>query len=291
MALPAARLRDLSACPAHGAGLVAQGADSVQANNQPLARASDQCACTAGPADTITTGSATVRANDRPAARVGSKTVHGGNVMTGSANVWVGGPDATLVGPVSAGMASCKGMAQTSKTQGSKSQSWGNCGLETMRSMLNARRARLGLPPITEEEMLKKGLDAGAGNDPAAPWAKGATNGKTESEIMKAEGMPIRWEWGTPENIEAELAKGQPVGARVHPVEYWPPDSTSAAAEHEVLVIGVEHDEHGKIVAYIINDSGIGKCGMRVPAAEFDAARKDKDGKQKGIMVPQEPVY
>jgi uncharacterized Zn-binding protein involved in type VI secretion len=131
MALPAARLRDLSACPAHGAGLVAQGADSVQANNQPLARASDQCACAAGPADTITTGSATVRANDRPAARVGSKTVHGGNVMTGSANVWVG----------------------------------------------------------------------------------------------------------------------------------------------------------------VINDSGIGKCGMRVPASKFDAARKETDGKQKGIMVPEEPVY
>ena len=291
MSLPAARARDISGCPAHGAGEVCQGAHTVQANNQPLARATDECLCAGGLPNALTTGSATVLANGLPVAHLGSRTRHGGAVLLGSPNVWVGGPDTTLVGPIGAGTQSCKAMAQTRHTKGQRGQSYGNCALETMRGMLNAHREQQGLPPITEDEMLRKGIAAGAKNDPAKPWAIGAADGETQSKVMEAEGLPIAWQSGTSENIETALAKGQPIGAGVRPVEYWPPGSVDRDAEHEVLVIGVRYDDKGKIDAYIINDTGIGQCGMIVPAAAFDAARKTATGEQKPIMVPEERVY
>lgn len=290
MSLPAARLFDTDVCPVHGPAQIGQAADNVRADSRPIARAADKCVCPAGPRDAISTGSGTVRVNGRPVAHFGSKTTHGGTLLTGSPSVFIGGPDVTVVGPVGDGTASCAAAAATRDPPGKKTQSKGNCGLETMRQMLNAKRAREGLPPITEKEMLDKGIAAGACNDPKEPWAIGAANGPVQVAIMNGEGLPAYWALGTPENIKAVLATGQPVGAQVRPHEYSP-RFPNPKSQHEVLVTGVECDDKGNILAYIINDTGLGICGMSVPASKFDAARKGLNGSQQQILIPKERVY
>ncbi len=56
----------------------------------PAATTGDTAACV-GPPDTVTGGSTTVLIGGRPAARVGDATAHGGTIVSGFANVLIGG--------------------------------------------------------------------------------------------------------------------------------------------------------------------------------------------------------
>lgn len=94
-ARPAARITDMHICPAetgpvpHVGGPVIQGSPNVFINNLPAARVGDVAFCN-GPPDTIMEGSPTVFINGRPAARMGDKTIHGGLIVGGSPNVFIG---------------------------------------------------------------------------------------------------------------------------------------------------------------------------------------------------------
>lgn len=97
-AFPAARALDQHVCPAvnpigtpHVGGpiLMPVGAN-VLINSLPAAKQFDQCLCS-GPPDFIQGGSSNVLINSLPAARFLDATLHGGKILAGSANVFIGG--------------------------------------------------------------------------------------------------------------------------------------------------------------------------------------------------------
>ncbi|MFP8966458.1 PAAR domain-containing protein [Pokkaliibacter sp. CJK22405] len=95
MSKPAATIGHFHVCPKktgntpHVGGPVAAGAPNVFINGVPAARVGDRLICN-GPPDSIKQGSATVFINGKPAARQGDGTSHGGVVIGGSGNVFIG---------------------------------------------------------------------------------------------------------------------------------------------------------------------------------------------------------
>ncbi|MFT8947585.1 MAG: PAAR domain-containing protein [Acetobacter aceti] len=94
---PAARTTDMHTCPEtasqvpHVGGPIASGSPNVFINGRSAARVGDIATCN-GPLDKISEGSASVFINGKPAARMGDRTEHGGVVIIGSSNVFIGGP-------------------------------------------------------------------------------------------------------------------------------------------------------------------------------------------------------
>ncbi|MFT8947963.1 MAG: PAAR domain-containing protein [Acetobacter aceti] len=92
---PAARLTDMHTCPKttaqmpHVGGPVVTGSPNVFINGRPAARVGDRATCQ-GPPDKISEGSATVFINGKPASRMGDRTEHGGVIIGGSGNVFIG---------------------------------------------------------------------------------------------------------------------------------------------------------------------------------------------------------
>jgi uncharacterized Zn-binding protein involved in type VI secretion len=91
----AARIIDMHVCPLvsgspHVGGVIGPpGTPSILINGQPAVKAGDKCVCT-GP-NAVAKGSMTVMFENKPAARLGDLTSHGGTIMSGSANVIIGG--------------------------------------------------------------------------------------------------------------------------------------------------------------------------------------------------------
>lgn len=92
---PAARITDMHTCPQttalvpHVGGPVVTGSPDVFINGRPAARVNDNATC-CGPQDKISEGSASVFINNKPAARMGDRTAHGGIIVSGSGNVFIG---------------------------------------------------------------------------------------------------------------------------------------------------------------------------------------------------------
>ncbi len=56
---------------------------------------------------------------------------------------------------------------------------------------------------------------------------------------------------------------------------------------HEVAVTGIEYDENGEVVAYIVNDTGAGTCGQRLTKAQFERAIEP----QGRLTVADKPIW
>ncbi len=96
MGKPAARLGDMHICPKvepgpvpHVGGPILEGSPNVFINGMPAARVSDAALCV-GSTDKISSGSSTVFINGKPAARMGDSCAHGGKIIIGSSNVFIG---------------------------------------------------------------------------------------------------------------------------------------------------------------------------------------------------------
>lgn len=94
---PAARITDMTACPAvapgpvpHVGGPIITGSPNVITGFMPQARVTDKSICAPGIPDTIVKGSATVKINGLPAARIGDSMSHGGKIVTGLPTVNIG---------------------------------------------------------------------------------------------------------------------------------------------------------------------------------------------------------
>lgn len=92
----AARISDMHTCPLSspnphvGGPIIGPAVMNVLVGNMPAAVVGDLLTCS-GPPDTIVMGSATVFIGGRPAARVGDLTAHGGVIVSGFAQVIIGG--------------------------------------------------------------------------------------------------------------------------------------------------------------------------------------------------------
>lgn len=94
---PAARVSDMHVCPMvtgvvpHvGGPILPPGCPTVLIGGLPAARVGDMVTCV-GPPDSIVMGSSTVMIGGMPAARMGDMTVHGGSIVLGCMNVFIGG--------------------------------------------------------------------------------------------------------------------------------------------------------------------------------------------------------
>jgi len=100
---PAARIGDNHVCPEvtvivpHVGGPIVEGSENVFINGKPAARVGDMATCV-GPTDHIATGSPTVFINGKPAARMGDMTEHGGVIIDGSGNVFIGDSSSSVGG-------------------------------------------------------------------------------------------------------------------------------------------------------------------------------------------------
>ena len=56
-----------------------------------------------------------------------------------------------------------------------------------------------------------------------------------------------------------------------------------------ITVTGIEYDDAGNRVAVMINDTGSGQCGQRVPAHQFDEAAAAHTHSQ--LNVTTNPIF
>jgi uncharacterized Zn-binding protein involved in type VI secretion len=288
--LPAARNEEQCFCPAHGIGAVNKSAaGSVETNGRGQARGGDSALCACGPVDFLVTGSGSVTVNSQPAARMSDKTMHRGLVMLGSGDVVIGGPTigATL-GNIAGSDAGCKALAAGRKG-GKAQQSYGNCGIEVSRQMINRARAARGEAPITEKELLLFAIHNGQAFGPLdspLQYKVGASTAVQRLALLKAHGVPASQQDVSKENVAQFVAEGRGVGVTVLANKYmpaWYPDKDSV---HELLITGAEYDENGDIKSYILNDTGAGVCSLHVPAASFEKSWHP-DGK---LVVTDAPL-
>ncbi len=95
MSKPAATIGHNHLCPKktgkipHVGGPITTGSSNVMINGVPAARKGDSMVCV-GPPDSIKQGSSSVFINGKPAARMFDATNHGGVIISGSPNVFIG---------------------------------------------------------------------------------------------------------------------------------------------------------------------------------------------------------
>ena len=244
---------------------------NVMTNALPQARGADELKCMVAAPNFITTGAGTVFVNGKLAARVGSKTLHppSGEIIEGSSNVFIGGPagGATLGDP-DAGTAACQAAMSTRHTPGKTQQSYGNCAVESWRIIINRGRAAKGLPPISEDDLLAQAIALGLAVNNPGGHNHGAMSSPDQAKLLGVHGIENGLIPQSPQSVQAVVAEGKGVVVTIHPYHwgsYVTPDWY-----HAVAVTGVEYDENGNPKAYIINDTGLGTCGLKLTASQFD---------------------
>jgi hypothetical protein len=192
----------------------------VEVNGLPQGHATDQALC-AGPKDFLVTGSGTVTVNSKPAARVTDKSMHGGSVLVGSVNVLIGGPTvgATLGNPDAAKKA-CEAAAK-GRSSNSTQQSYGNCGIETTRQILNQATGQ----NVSEDDLLKEAIQKKLAADSSKPDERGGSYPEDNAKLLNQHGVPAQNVDGTMDNLTQGVAEGKGVGASVWAGSIWPPSS------------------------------------------------------------------
>ncbi len=286
MSMPAFRGGDPSACSAHGGATADPAPATVLVNGRPLRVVGDHLTCADGSKDVIRSGASQVVFKREFVARLGELSGHG-TLGPGSPNVVIGSP--SVCGGCRRMKTICAGMA-AGRPNGRSNQSANNCGVESMRQLIAQATGN----PISEKTLLEFMIDHYTGRLAAARRGDpfGTILGDSKDNLPKAggtqtgdmvgglrdHGVPAHREGNTPENIQNAVDNGQGVIAGVWAGTLWKngphgekyehmPDGTAA---HAIVVTGLERDASGKVIAYIINDTGIGTCRQRIPAALFE---------------------
>ncbi|EYF01316.1 PAAR domain-containing protein [Chondromyces apiculatus] len=310
----AARVGDFHLClaftplPHVGGPIVSVCSPNVETNSRNQARSGDRLQCIPS-INFIVTGSGSVEINGQLAARKTDRTMHQplGLITAGSSNVEIGGPrvGATL-GNRKKGLKACKaarvgrnpppgatgpdGKQLLANTRG---QSYNNCGVESSRQIINQSHPG---SPRTQEGLLQEAFDHGdAIRDPKGLYYSGGTYTDTMENILERNGVPAHLESGSMQNLAQAVAGDQGVIATLMAGTMWPVSNPGQGAYpppgtggHAVLVTGVEFDADGNVKNVIINDTGTGQCGIRVPASTFQEAVDDYNG---GLVITDEPIW
>jgi hypothetical protein len=212
------------------------------------------------------TGSGTVLVNNRPAARALDLTMHGapaGQILLGSQNVIIGGPTvgATLGNPA-AGQAAFLDAANGRST-GSQQQSYGNCGVEAARQIIN----QASLVKVGEDALLESALQNGEADNSSDVTKLGGTRSPERQAMLARYGVQSSLEppWMT--TIVQATAEGKGVLTSHDVSALWGPGYTGG---HGAVTTGVEYDANGAVKNVIINDTGTGQGSRRVPAAQYE---------------------
>lgn len=290
MALPAARMNDLQACDKHGPAPLPDGALNVKVNSQPTVRAGDSFACGGCP-NRVKTGASTVTFGGEFAGRLTDTSDHEGWIVVGSGDVVIGGP--TGMGTIGAGKSTCQSMA-AGRTSSKTQQSYGNCMVESVRQMLRRAKGQ----EITEDELMSYVL---SDEPPMCKWNPGQGN---HGAMTATQAAQVLHDFGvgtdlvpaargsrppSVDDLKQAIAARKGVIAMGDASQYWPPGSSNGAANHAIVVTGVELDKDGHVVAVFINDTGLGQCGLKVPADKLTAAMNGLAGAQ--LVVTKEAIW
>lgn len=270
---PAARVGDMHTCPMVGPGptphvggpVLPPGEPTVLIGGMPSARMGDKATCV-GPPDTIAKGAFPVAIGSNPAARMSDNTAHGGVIIAGCPTVLIG--LSGTAGNPGAGALACQSAA-AGRTSGTTSQTYNNCGVESSRQIINQSGAN-----VTENGLLQNAINNGnASGTPGTPlqFANGGTGAAGRQAILTSNGVASTVMANTPQNMGRAMTAGRGVVVNLDAAALWGPP-TPAGSLHAVVVTGVEYDDAGNRVAAVINDTGTGQCGQRVPIGQFDAA-------------------
>jgi uncharacterized Zn-binding protein involved in type VI secretion len=270
---PAARAGDMHACPMMtgpvphvGGPVLPPCAPTVLIGGMPAARMGDMAFCV-GPPDSIITGAFPVPIVNQPAARMTDTTAHGGTVVVGCPTVLIG--LAGTAGNPRVGTMACQAAAG-GRTSNSASQSYNNCGVESSRMIINQANDSA----VTENQLLQQAIDNGwAGGTPgAAPvFASGGTNALGRQAILASQGVASTVTESNATNLGLAMSQSRGTIANLDAALLWGGD-TPPGSLHAVAVTGVEYDDAGNPTHVIINDTGAGNCGQRVPIATWNQA-------------------
>lgn len=290
---PAARVGDAHTCPMVDPGpmphlggpVLPPGAPTVLIGGKPAARMGDTVACAGLATDSIQGGAFPVSIGRNPAARMSDKTAHGGVIVTGEPTVLIG--LAGTAGNVLVGTAFCQAAA-SGRASGSTQQSYSNCGVESSRQIINQATGQ----NVTENGLLRHAIDhrIASGTPGVAPGLRdGGTSALGRQTLLAGHGVPSTVLPTTAGNLGMAMSRGQGAIVSLDAYHLWGPSSAYPGALHAVTVTGVEYDDAGNRVAVIINDTGSGQCGQRVPAQQFDRATAAHPSSQ--LNVTTNPIF
>jgi uncharacterized Zn-binding protein involved in type VI secretion len=269
MGAPGARNRDMGNCRIHGPSILSATEYGLFVNGHASVRAGDLVRCR-GAEDFVVTGSQTVLLHGVPMARVGDRTLHGGQVTTGSGNVNIGGPDSgSSLGVPGRGNRACLALA-AGRTSGGLQQTYGNCGLESIRLLMLKKYGRA----PTEDEFLEQAIKDKKARPSPNPDHRGGTTPSDEQSILDQQGMKSQLVEQTPATIAQAVAERRGVIISVDGGILWE-DPTQFGGAHAVNVIGVRYDEQGRIAAFKISDTGAlqgehpDMCCEEIPVDKF----------------------
>lgn len=268
---PAARVDDPHVCNFNtpqehhvGGPIEGPGSTTVRTAFRAQARAGDRCRCD-GPADFVVTGSRSVLIDGRPAARKGDRTLHqpAGAITEGARSVDIGGPAVGVVlGGDATGRQACADAA-AGRFDNSPAQSFGNCGLESVRQIIN----RANGTSVSEGALLNDALEHGCARNNPDPVHLGGSNPYDDVETLARYGVSATTEQAITIERLAQLAGERRGVITPHDVAVlWDPSHTGG---HAVTVIGVRFDAEGAPESVIYNDTGTGTCHSEMPVERF----------------------
>jgi uncharacterized Zn-binding protein involved in type VI secretion len=267
-----------------GGPILPPGAPTVLIGGQPAARMGDQALCAASPPAPIVKGAFPVPIMNNPAARITDSTGHLGAIALGMPTVLIGLAGTT--GNPRLGTAACQAAAG-GRTSGSTQQSYNNCGVESSRQVINQATGG----SVSENALLTQAINSGnASGTPGAALqvANGGTGAAGRQAILAANGVPSTVQGPSMTNMGLATSRGQGVIANLDAAFLWG-GSTPTGSFHAVTVTGVEYDDAGNPVNVIINDTGTGQCGQRVPASQFQQAQNAHSNPQ--LNVTNNPIW
>lgn len=254
---------------------------TVITGHRPQARVGDRCRCD-GPPDLIVTGSSSVYVDGKLAARQGDRTAHppAGAVTTGLDSVRIGGRrEGAMLGGGVPSRRTCEKAAST-RTSGRTKQSYGNCGVESVRQILNLRRPE----PLSEDALLADVIAHGEAQSSTDPRHRGGATSDENRRTLERYGIPAREEEMSFDQIRLAVADGRGVITTHSTAILWGPGEVG---RHAVLVTGFEYDDEGRLVSVVINDTGAGACVQHLDPTQFERSLVPGEA----VVVTERPIW
>ena len=141
-------------------------------------------------------------------------------------------------------------------------QSYGNCGVESARQIINRHRR----PPVHESDLLNEAIERGEASEHRDAVHRGSTSPEQRRRLLSRYGVESDLVPNRLTNIVQAVAEGRGVISSHVSGILW---NTTDTSGHAVLVTGIKFDAHGRVESVTINDSGRGRCSDPIPGERF----------------------
>jgi uncharacterized Zn-binding protein involved in type VI secretion len=284
MGRPAAHVGALHVCPLvtgivpHvGGPVLPPGHPTVLVMGLPIACQFDLCVCV-GPPDTIAMGSLGVFVNGLPVARVLDPTMHGGRIT-------VVLPSMVMIGDINTAAAAAIWPG---------GQNFGNCGIQSANQIIEQATG----VQNSEQAILDQTVAAGLTNvDPLDASNTGGTSAEERRQILANNGVPSTTIMNpTQQDISNAILDRRGIIINADAGKLWngDPNIPNPAAYngggHAVTITDGDYDSNGNLTHVIINDTGTGTQGRRVPIGQIMDANQAR-GTNAAINVTDAPIW